>query len=184
MIRLIRLLNSCRSLKPCRWQSENEEISPEWVRGDVPEHRLVPAARPITIHDLITHTAGLESGGLGHAVGGRFDTERTPDDTLARVVPRFAGVPLDFQPGTRWAYSARTGLDVVARVRELVYHQPYEAFLRERIFDPLGMSDTYFEVPPDKSGRCVVIDGIDAAVLFLASWKLSAHLSLRAELFF
>ena len=59
-------------------------------------------------------------------------------------------MPLDFQPGTSWAYSAGIGLDVVARIIEIVTEMPYEEFLRTRIFEPLGMTDTYFFLPPEK----------------------------------
>ncbi len=138
---------------------KDKDVSPEWVWKDVPEHRLVPAARPITIHDLLTHTSGLASGGLGNAVAGH--PEHGPEETLADVVPRYAKIALDFQPGTRWAYSAYIGVDVVARVLEVVAGESYEEFLRKRILEPLGMSDTYFFVPPEKQSRLVVIDGLD-----------------------
>lgn len=138
---------------------KDKDVSPEWVWNDVPEHRLVPAVRSITIHDLLTHTSGLASGGLGNAVAGH--QQPAPDETLADMVPRYAEMALDFQPGTRWAYSAYIGVDVVARVLEVVAGDPYEEFLRKRIFEPLGMTDTYFFVPPEKKSRLVVIDGLD-----------------------
>lgn len=141
-------------------EHKDKDVSPEWVWKDPPAHRLVPAARQITIHDLLTHTSGLASGGLGNAIAG-LPTKRGPEETLADVVPRYTEIPLDFQPGTRWAYSAYTGLDVVARVLEVASGQTYKEFLRQRIFAPLGMSDTYFFVPPEKMSRTVVIDGID-----------------------
>ena len=139
----------------------DKDVSPQWVQRDkVPEHRLVPAQRPITIHDLLTHTAGLGTYGLGIAVAGW--PEPGPEDTLATMMPRYASVPLDFQPGTRWAYSAGIGLDVVARIIEIITEMPYEEFLRKRIFEPLGMSDTYFFLPKEKESRRVVIHGLDA----------------------
>jgi len=139
----------------------DKDVSPQWVQRDkVPEHRLVPAQRPITIHDLLTHTAGLGTYGLGIAVAGW--PEPGPEDTLATMMPRYASMPLDFQPGTRWAYSAGIGLDVVARIIEIITEMPYEEFLRKRIFEPLGMSDTYFFLPKEKESRRVVIHGLDA----------------------
>jgi CubicO group peptidase (beta-lactamase class C family) len=142
-------------------EPEDKDVSPKWVaRGKVPEHRLVPAERPITIHDLLTHTAGLGTYGLGIAVAEW--PEPGPEDTLASMMPRYASMPLDFQPGTRWAYSAGAGLDVVARIIEIVTEMPYEDFLRERTFEPLGMTDTYFFLPPEKETRRVVIHGLDA----------------------
>ena len=69
------------------------------TKGEVPEHRLVPAQRAITIHDLLTHTSGLDSSGLGSAVAAW--PRPGPEATLASHVPRYAGMLLDFQPGTR-----------------------------------------------------------------------------------
>jgi CubicO group peptidase (beta-lactamase class C family) len=140
----------------------DEDISPMYVRRDeAPEHRLVPAEREITIHHLLTHTSGLRSSGLGSAVAER--QPRDPDDTLAQVIPRLAKVPLDFQPGTRWSYSAGTGLNVVSRIIEIASGMSFDQFLQKRIFDPIGMKDTHFNVPADKMNRRVVITGRDNA---------------------
>ena len=138
----------------------DKDISPLWLKkGELPEHRLVPAERPITIHHLLTHTSGLASSGLGSAVSEVKGPG--PDETLADHAPRYAKMALDFQPGTRWAYSPRVGLDVVARIIEIVSGMPYDKFVSERIFEPLGMKDTYFNLPAEKESRRVVIPGID-----------------------
>ncbi len=138
----------------------DEDISPEFVvPGQEPEHRLVPSKRPITIHDLLTHTAGLGSYGLGTAVAKLPDVG--PDDTLASRAPLYAAMPLDFQPGSRWGYSPRYGHDVVARIIEIVSGESYDEFLRQRIFEPLGMVDTHFFLPPEKESRRVAIHGLD-----------------------
>ena len=137
----------------------HEDISPFRVdRRNLPAHRLVPAQTPITIHHLLTHTSGLGSGGLGTAVSGRGRTER---GALASYIPSLGEAALDFQPGSRWAYSGGTGLDVVARIIEIVSGVPYDKFVQTRIFDPLGMSDTHYNVPPSKGSRRVVIQGRD-----------------------
>ena len=60
------------------------------------------------------------------------------------MIPRLKNVPLDFQPGTRWAYSAQSGFDVLARVVEVASGMPFDRFAKQRIFDPLGMKDTFF----------------------------------------
>ena len=139
----------------------DSDVSPEFVvPGQAPAHRLVPAERPITIHDLLTHTAGLASYGLGIAVAEL--PEAGPEDTLASRVPLYARIPLDFQPGSRWGYSPRIGHDVVARIVEIVSGVPYDEFLRQRIFEPLGMADTHFFLPAEKEPRRVVIHGLDA----------------------
>ncbi len=138
----------------------DENVSPTYVRrGEVPEHRLVPAEREVTLHHLLTHTSGLMSSGLGSAVADR--QRRGADATLATATPLLGKVPLDFQPGSRWSYSAGTGLNVVSRVIEIVSDTPFDVFLQERIFEPLGMVDTHFNVPPAKASRRVVIEGRD-----------------------
>ncbi|MXW00560.1 MAG: beta-lactamase family protein [Holophagales bacterium] len=138
----------------------DKDIVPAFVApGETPEHRLVPAERPITIHDLLTHTSGLGSYGLGTAVAKLPNVG--PDDTLASRVPLYARMPLDFQPGSRWGYSPRIGHDVVARIVEIVSGESYDEFLRQRIFEPLGMVDTHFFLPPEKESRRVVIHGLD-----------------------
>ncbi len=137
----------------------DEDISPEYVLEDsVPAHRLVDVHRPITIHDLLTHTSGLASFGLGTAVS---TWEWPPDeaDTLATWIPKVAAGPLDFQPGSRWMYSGTVGLDVVARIIEIVSGTPFNGFVQERIFDPLDMKDTHWNIPEDKIPRLVVIRG-------------------------
>lgn len=143
-------------------QPADEDISPLVVRrGQVPDHRLVPAERPITIQHLLTHTSGLMSSGLGSAVAER--RRRGPDDTLATYIPTLGDVPLDFQPGTRWTYSPGTGLDVVSRIIEIVSETPFDVFLQERIFEPLGIKDSHFNLPEEKQSRRVVIRGRDSS---------------------
>jgi CubicO group peptidase (beta-lactamase class C family) len=65
-------------------------------------------------------------------------------ESLAQVLPRLATVPLDFQPGTRWAYSGQYGFDVLVRIVEVASGMPFDRFAKARIFDPLGMKDTFF----------------------------------------
>ena len=135
----------------------DEDVSPFRVnRRNPPEHRLVPAETPITIKHLLTHTSGLASGGLG--TGQSRPVERT---TLADFIPTLGTAILDFQPGSRWTYSGGTGLDVVARIVEIVSGMPYDEFVQTRIFDPLGMTDTHYNVPSSKASRRVVIQGRD-----------------------
>ena len=137
----------------------DEDISPFEVDAkNPPAHRLVPAKTSITIHHLLTHTSGLMSGGLGAALSGRGKEAR---GTLASYIPTLAEVPLDFQPGSRRAYSGTTGLDVVARIIEIVSGMPFDEFVQTRILDPLEMNDTHYNVPPSKAARRVVIHGRD-----------------------
>jgi CubicO group peptidase (beta-lactamase class C family) len=124
-----------------------ENISPVSVNPEnLPAYRLVPAAREITVHDILTHTSGLASGGLGSAISNQAD--RRPPAHLETTVPKFGGYVLDFQPGSRWQYSAATALDVIARIVEIESGLPFDQFVQQRIFEPLGMSNTWWNVPP------------------------------------
>lgn len=124
---------------------------------------FVLAARDITIRDLLTHTSGLLSftkevrPGVGALVS-NIGKARS-DEALADFVPRLGLAPLDFQPGTRWRYSPLAGMDTLLRIVEIVSGQTADIFLRERLFQPLGMIDTYFNVPSDKRSRVVEVYG-------------------------
>jgi CubicO group peptidase (beta-lactamase class C family) len=121
-----------------------------------------PAARGITIRDLLTHTSGLGYGDIG----------RTPVDSLYRearlgvwgtagdleeTVDAIASLPLIFDPGTRWNYSL--AVDVLGRVIEVVSGRTLAEFFEERIFDRLGMEDTGFHVPAEKLDRFAAVYG-------------------------
>ena len=118
--------------------------------GPPPEVDLVAADRDILVRDLLTHTSGLLSSGLGTAVN---DVRRTREDTLATYIPRLGQVPLDFQPGTKWRYSPGTGIDVLGHIVELVSGQPLDVYLAKEIFEPVGMVDTFFALPDDRRSR-------------------------------
>jgi CubicO group peptidase (beta-lactamase class C family) len=124
--------------------------------GPPPEVDLVSASREITVRDLITHTSGLMSGGLGNATAGQA-AARGPNDTLATYIPKLGSVPLDFQPGTLWRYSGLAGFDVLSRIVEVASGQTFDRFLRERLFDPLGMKDTGFTITPQLQPRMVTL---------------------------
>lgn len=131
-----------------------ESLSPRPVGGA--DSYLLPAYREVTVRDLLTHTSGLVSGGLGSKEVPRL-APKDPADTLATYVPKLAGVPLDFQPGTQWAYSGSAGPEVLGRIVEIVSGQPYDEYLRTRLFEPLGMKDTFFYPPDDRRPRLVTL---------------------------
>ena len=114
----------------------------------------VPAEREITIRDLLTHTSGLVSGGISNREAQKVALKGK--ETLADYLPRLGGVPLAFQPGTRWAYSAQAGFDALARVVEVASGMPFGTFAKQRIFDPLGMKDTFF-YPADGNARMATL---------------------------
>src|SRR5687767_4235414 len=116
-------------------------------RGAPPPIDVVTASRDITVRDLLTHTSGLMSGGPGNAQA----PQRTPTDTLATYIAKLGAVPLDYQPGTMWRYSGLAGFDVLSRIVEVASGQTFDRFLKQRLFDPLGMKDTGFALPSDAS---------------------------------
>ena len=137
--------------------------------GPITPDNLEPAVRPITIRQLLTHTAGLgygivQSGPIAAAFRDRgvvpglvtrlqnlpvFRGSAVPSLTL--FADRLAEFPLVYQPGTKWSYSM--GLDLMGRVIEVVSGQSFDRFLQERLFDPLTMADTHFQVPRGDAGR-------------------------------
>ena len=118
----------------------------------------VPATREITVQDLITHTSGLVSGGAGSEAASRI-APRNSTDTVADWAAALGAAPLDFQPGTRWAYSGLAGIDTLGRIVEVASGLTFDEFLRRRIFEPLGMKDTAFKVPDDSMPRVVTLYG-------------------------
>src|SRR5262245_35143553 len=133
---------------------------PGFARGGPPpappEFDLVPAAREITVKDLLTHTSGLMSGGVSGTEQARL-APRSPSDTLANYIPKLAQTPLDFQPGTLWRYSGLYGFDVLARIVEIASGMPYDQFLQQRLFTPLGMKDTGFAPTPERMARVATV---------------------------
>ena len=116
----------------------------------------VPAKREVTVHDLITHTSGLGSGGAASAATARI-APRDLTGTVADWTAALGAAPLDFQPGTRWAYSGLAGIDTLGRIVEVASGLTFDEFLRQRVFEPLGMKDTAFNVPEDKKARVVTL---------------------------
>lgn len=109
-----------------------------------PRFYTVPAEREITIKDLLTHTSGLVSGTISNSEAGKESVRLTGKESNADYIPRLGGVPLEFQPGSRWAYSAQAGFDTLVLVVEVASGQKFDQFAQQRIFGPLGMKDTFF----------------------------------------
>lgn len=130
---------------------------------------LRPARGPITVRQLLTHTAGLgyniiQKGPIKkvYADAGIIPGQVSripipgldlgkPAPSLAEFANRLATLPLVYEPGTRWSYSV--GLDLMGRVIEIVSGKSFDSFLHERIFAPLGMTSTWFQVPASEAGR-------------------------------
>ncbi len=112
-----------------------------------------PAETPITVKMLLNHSSGL---GMGRVPCPAL-AEAGPEATLASVVPLYAEQLLDFEPGSAAAYSATQSFDVACRIVEMVTDTEYERFLRERIFDPLGMRDTTYAPSEEQLSRLAVM---------------------------
>jgi CubicO group peptidase (beta-lactamase class C family) len=125
-------------------------------RAADPEIYTVPAERELTVRDLMTHTNGLETGGPGSREGNRM-SPRSTSSTLAAYVPTLGVVPLDFQPGSKWQYSALAGIETLGRIVEITSGMTFDQFLQKRIFEPLGMRDTAFYPTEDRMPRVVTL---------------------------
>ena len=116
-----------------------------------------PANSPITIRQLLTHTAGLSYGIFdpGSVIFKAYNEARVlnPLTPLADMIDKLADLPLTYHPGASWEYSVAT--DVLGRVVEVISGQTLDAFFKARIYDPLGMVDTGFFVPEAKRDRPV-----------------------------
>ncbi len=129
-----------------------------WVEGDGDAMITKAPASPLTIQHLLCHTAGLTYGGFlpglelpVDAAYGAAGISRNGGYTLEAFAEKLANVPLLYDPGTRWSYSMAT--DVCGYLVQMISGQPFETFLRERLFEPLEMTDTAFTVPDDKLHR-------------------------------
>jgi CubicO group peptidase (beta-lactamase class C family) len=125
-----------------------------------PQFYTVPAEREITIRDLLTHVSGLASGPMSNSETQKLN--RRPEENLASYIPRLGTTPLEFQPGSRWAYSAQAGFDTLGRIVEIASGTTLDEFFRQRIFDPLGMKDIYFWPPEDRWPRVASVYRHDA----------------------
>jgi CubicO group peptidase (beta-lactamase class C family) len=123
---------------------------------------LVDPVRPMLVRDLLTHTSGLTYDFMQDSpVGDLYREARLMNDpirSLEEVIAELAALPLAFQPGERWHYSL--GIDVVARLVEILADQPLGPFLEERLFAPLGMTDTAFGVPATELDRLAAMYGL------------------------
>jgi CubicO group peptidase (beta-lactamase class C family) len=123
---------------------------------------LADQARPMQVRDLLTHTSGLTYDFMADnpAAQAYRDARIMNDSTrsLEAVIDELATLPLAFEPGSRWHYSV--GIDVAARLIEVISGQALGEFLRERLFDPLGMTDTSFGVPEAKLDRLCAMYGL------------------------
>ncbi len=136
---------------------KGQQVQVDQGSGKPPQ--LVPANHPMTIREILSHTSGL-----------RFRSAQQPGALdllpLKEQVRSFAAEPLIFQPGTSWQYS-NEGLDTAARIIEVVTGIPYEQFMQQRLFDPLGMKDTTFWPDPEQISRLATSYEYDSKIASL-----------------
>ena len=144
---------------------------PEWKNlgvfeaGTAPAFLTRPPSRPMLIVDLLRHTSGLTYGfqqrsNVDAAYREMKIGEVVKAGTLQSMIEDLAKIPLEFSPGEAWNYSVST--DVVGYLVGKISGMPFEQFLKQRIFDPLGMTDTDFHVPADKAHRFAACYSADA----------------------
>ena len=148
-----------------------------WVSGEGDSMVTEAPARPVSFRDVLSHTAGLTYGSMlahlsglpiEHPVDKAYDAigvRRGDGETVDQFLEKLGRVPLRYQPGERWQYSLAT--DVCGALVERVSGMPLEDYLKQAIFEPLGMVDTAFHVPADKADR------------FAANYMRMANKSLR-----
>ena len=130
--------------------------TPSLLADAAPGYLTTPPLRPMKVIDLATHTAGLSYGFMMRtAVDAAYRKAKVADRQtpggLPEMIDQLAQIPLDFSPGTAWNYSV--SIDVLGYLVEQLSGMRFSEFLRTRLFEPLGMNDTAFYVPPDKVER-------------------------------
>ncbi len=135
-------------------EGTGDTVKGDTVKGDTV--KTEPAASPITIRHLLSHTSGLTYSFFNRGPVGRLYREAglwTPGSSLADFVSKLAELPLVHHPGTAWEYGVSN--DVLGYLVEVITGESYDVFLEKRLFAPLGMTDTSFYVPEEKRGRLV-----------------------------
>ncbi|HVS95027.1 MAG TPA: serine hydrolase domain-containing protein, partial [Puia sp.] len=156
-------------------------------------YTTVPARRAITIRDILTHTSGLDYPVIGskdmtaiYAKAGIPSGLGVFDYSLRERMEALAKLPLARQPGEKWAYSL--GVDLAGCLIEIISGKDLEDYLAERIFRPLGMNDTYFNVPASKADRLVRVYREDSLHRFVpyvyADEKIDPDYPVRQKRYF
>lgn len=117
--------------------------------------KLVTPARPVTVRHVLTHTSGLSLTPVGAPAAPQGQAAQSRPATLGEAIERAAPIPLAFHPGDRWQYGAST--DFVGILVEKISGMTLDEFLRRRIFEPLGMRDTSYNVPREKVHRVAAV---------------------------
>jgi CubicO group peptidase (beta-lactamase class C family) len=164
---------------------KNPRVLDKYNKADT-TYTTVPAKREITIRDLLTHTSGLGYAQIGsteakniYYKAGVVGGIGVPDFVLADKMKILGGLPLFHQPGEKWTYGLND--DVLGYLIEVVSGMSLKDFFTKRIFEPLGMKDTYFYLPADKRNRLVMLYTEDSATK--KPVKMAEKLNLYAEMY-
>jgi CubicO group peptidase (beta-lactamase class C family) len=141
---------------------KNPQLLKTFNSNDV-TYTTEPAKSEITIRQLLDHTSGIGYGAIDaderfkqiYKKAGIIDAFTTEGITISENIKKLAKLPLHHNPGEHFTYSE--GLDVLGYLIEIVSGMPFDQFLRQRLLDPLGMSDTWFYLPDDKAVRLVPV---------------------------
>ncbi|MET0464216.1 MAG: serine hydrolase domain-containing protein [Chitinophagaceae bacterium] len=146
-------------------------------------YTTVPAKRSITLRDLLTHSSGVGYAQIGskeirsvyakNGIWGGIGVENGM--ILGEKIKKLGTLPLSHQPGEKWTYGLNT--DILGYVVEVVSGQSLDQFFKKRIFEPLGMNDTYFYLPKEKANRLVKLTGEDENHLVVPVNQESLNLS-------
>jgi CubicO group peptidase (beta-lactamase class C family) len=138
---------------------KNQQVLVSFNEADT-TYTTTPAKREVTIRQLLTHTSGIGYAQIGskesnaiYAKANITSGVGVLDDDLLSAMNRLAKLPLMHQPGEKWTYGLST--DLLGCLVEVISGQTLDQFFRERIFEPLGMKDTYFNIPATKANRLV-----------------------------
>ncbi len=147
-------------------------------------YTTAPALREITIRDLLTHTSGIDYAGIGspmmNAIYAKSEIPvgfESKPLILGDAIKRLAKLPLAHQPGEHFTYGLNC--DVLGYLVEVVSGMSFDKFLKQRIFEPLGMKDTYFYLPEEKQSRLVSVSTEDAGLA--VKWDEQALAGLDAN---
>jgi CubicO group peptidase (beta-lactamase class C family) len=137
----------------------NQKVLDKFNKADT-TYTTVPAKRNVTIRDLLTHTSGIDYAQIGSDEANAIYAKSkitaglyVTDDKLSDAMTRLGALPLVHQPGEKWTYGLN--IDLLGYLVEIWSGMTLDEFFSKRIFTPLGMNDTYFNVPPEKAGRLV-----------------------------
>lgn len=145
---------------------KNPQVLNSFTYSDT-SYTTIPASKEITIRHLLTHTSGIGYGMIDgderfmmiYQKEGITDLFTTQNITIGESVRKLAKLPLHHNPGEKFTYSE--GLDVLGYFIEIISGKPFDVYLKEHLFDPLGMKDTWFYLPGEKAARLVKVQKPD-----------------------